>query len=285
MYSEPSKVVVAGIIVSAVAIVAYVSQSEGLWSSPEDFGPSRGEEPEQRTLGNMVSGVVTTGPAVTRRESSAPTAGADAPQAVHKSPPPADLASAQAPAEVLAPVQKNNEPVRADTVQHAKPAVRVESKPQHRLKPLHASASPVKHGASRESHHAAQKPAVNRATRNAQDQKALDKLVTDIDSRSAPAATPTPAPTQQPVQKSPPVLAEPHSELTSPTPPPSPPSPAVQLASPEAAPVQTDASPKSRAQVRSEISRARADGRLPAFGNPNPAGPGGAPSLTSTPRP
>jgi hypothetical protein len=46
-----------------------------------------------------------------------------------------------------------------------------------------------------------------------------------------------------------------------------------------------DSGPKSRAQVRAEIVRAREDGSLPAFGNPDPAGPGGAPSLTGAPRP
>ena len=48
---------------------------------------------------------------------------------------------------------------------------------------------------------------------------------------------------------------------------------------------KSDDGPKTRAQVRAEIVRARQDGSLPAFGNPNPAGPGGAPSLTSATRP
>ncbi|MGF6770815.1 hypothetical protein P3T18_003294 [Paraburkholderia sp. GAS199] len=49
--------------------------------------------------------------------------------------------------------------------------------------------------------------------------------------------------------------------------------------------VRTDGGPKTRAQVRAEIVRARSDGSLPAFGNPNPAGPGGAPSLVIPSRP
>jgi hypothetical protein len=32
-----------------------------------------------------------------------------------------------------------------------------------------------------------------------------------------------------------------------------------------------------------EIERARTDGALPRFGNPDPAGPGGAPSMISHP--
>ena len=46
-----------------------------------------------------------------------------------------------------------------------------------------------------------------------------------------------------------------------------------------------DGGPKSRAQVRAEVVHAREDGSLPAFGNPDPAGPGGAPNLTGAPRP
>ncbi|CAG4913833.1 hypothetical protein [Paraburkholderia saeva] len=37
---------------------------------------------------------------------------------------------------------------------------------------------------------------------------------------------------------------------------------------------------KTRAQVRAELDRARIDGALPRFGNPDPKGPGGAPGTT-----
>jgi len=49
--------------------------------------------------------------------------------------------------------------------------------------------------------------------------------------------------------------------------------------------LKSGSGPKTRAQVRAEIARARADGSLPTFGNPDPAGPGGAPSMTGAPRP
>ena len=42
-----------------------------------------------------------------------------------------------------------------------------------------------------------------------------------------------------------------------------------------------DQGPKTRAQVRSELAHARADGSLPRFGNPDPAGPGGLPGSTA----
>lgn len=47
--------------------------------------------------------------------------------------------------------------------------------------------------------------------------------------------------------------------------------------------IATDQGPKTRAQVRSELARARTDGTLPRFGNPDPAGPGGLPSSIASP--
>ncbi|MGA7814334.1 DUF4148 domain-containing protein [Caballeronia sp.] len=43
---------------------------------------------------------------------------------------------------------------------------------------------------------------------------------------------------------------------------------------PEPAPVGPSQGPKTREQVRAELERARADGSLSRFGNPDPAGPG-----------
>jgi hypothetical protein len=52
---------------------------------------------------------------------------------------------------------------------------------------------------------------------------------------------------------------------------------------PPAPPGTSSQAPKTRAEVRMEVERARADGALPRFGNPDPAGPGGAPSRISHP--
>jgi hypothetical protein len=68
----------------------------------------------------------------------------------------------------------------------------------------------------------------------------------------APAAAPTPAPT--PVIASLPVVQ-----------------PTVR---PDTVPVGSQQGPKTREQVRAELERARADGSLSRFGNPDPAGPG-----------
>jgi Domain of unknown function (DUF4148) len=56
--------------------------------------------------------------------------------------------------------------------------------------------------------------------------------------------------------------------------------PPVQPVAPRPLPLQSGQAPKTRAQVRAELDRARADGSLPRFGNPDPAGPGGVPSST-----
>jgi hypothetical protein len=102
---------------------------------------------------------------------------------------------------------------------------------------------------------------------------------------SAPVAVPAP-PVQQGAQKPPAVSTvptEPQADLTTQATLPSPP---LIPSTPSAATgVKTDDGPKTRAQVRAEIARARQNGGLPAFGNPDPAGPGGAPSLTGAPRP
>lgn len=298
MHSEPSKIVVTGIIVSAVAVVAYVSQSDTPWLSTEDFGAARSDEPGHRTLGNMVSGVVTAGPVMTHRNSGNTTA--SAPQAARQSPQRNEPVAAQTQPNVPNP----DVHARADNGQRVTSAAREEKKPQPRSTPLRTSASKVRHSRSHESHLAVRVPPANRATRDAQDQMALDKLVARLNSNSAPggrasvAGAPavasqtysTPAEPKGPlstiaapavVPLSPPILSAPHTESTPPASPP----PVVQSIPPEAAPIQSGGGPKTRAQVRSEIGRAREDGSLPAFGNPDPAGPAGAPSLTSTPRP
>jgi hypothetical protein len=47
---------------------------------------------------------------------------------------------------------------------------------------------------------------------------------------------------------------------------------------------ESNQGPKTREQVRAELERARMDGTIPRFGNPDPAGPGGVPSNTTRPR-
>jgi hypothetical protein len=78
-----------------------------------------------------------------------------------------------------------------------------------------------------------------------------------------------------PVAQAPPVVAVPPP---SPSPSPSP-SPVANVAPSQA--VSTSSGPKTRKQVQDELRRARADGAMPRFGNPDPYGPGGSPSYSS----
>ncbi|MEI5996726.1 hypothetical protein H3V53_05770 [Paraburkholderia bengalensis] len=61
--------------------------------------------------------------------------------------------------------------------------------------------------------------------------------------------------------------------------------PAPQVAEPPAPPAvsATGDAPKTRAQVRDELSRARSNGTMSRFGNPDPYGPGGAPGRSAQP--
>jgi hypothetical protein len=54
------------------------------------------------------------------------------------------------------------------------------------------------------------------------------------------------------------------------------PSAPIVEAKPEPMLAESVPAPKTRAQVRAELERARTDGSLPRFGNPDPAGPGGS---------
>jgi hypothetical protein len=98
---------------------------------------------------------------------------------------------------------------------------------------------------------------------------------TDSSSREvSPTVGPTIAPT---VASTPPRPA-----LTRPTPFVEEVLPPVQPVAPRPPLVQSAQGPKTRAQVRAELDRARTDGSLPRFGNPDPAGPGGVPSTSKT---
>lgn len=100
-----------------------------------------------------------------------------------------------------------------------------------------------------------------------------------------PPAASAQQPTQPPQQAAPeptqPAPATPQVEISAQA---ASPQPVAQTAAPSAPLLKSDG-PKTRAQVRAEIARAREDGSMPPFGNPDPAGPGGAPSLTMAPRP
>jgi hypothetical protein len=85
---------------------------------------------------------------------------------------------------------------------------------------------------------------------------------------SASAETASPSPPATPAVTSPPALPS-SIPLQRPSAP-------IVEAKPEPMAAESDQAPKTRAQVRAELARARMDGSLPRFGNPDPAGPGGS---------
>lgn len=103
----------------------------------------------------------------------------------------------------------------------------------------------------------------------------LQQSASSSEPQSMPPSTQTAAASVQSVPSTPQPEMTAQAEL---------PPAAIQNTVPSAPLLKTDG-PKTRAQVREEIARARENGSLPAFGNPDPAGPGGAPSLTIAPRP
>jgi hypothetical protein len=54
----------------------------------------------------------------------------------------------------------------------------------------------------------------------------------------------------------------------------------VQEMNANSMPAAANQGPKTREQVRAELARARMDGTIPRFGNPDPYGPGGTPNFT-----
>ncbi|MEM5457827.1 DUF4148 domain-containing protein [Paraburkholderia phytofirmans] len=322
MHSEPRKIVLTGLVVSAVAIAAYVSHASKPWTSTDEFGSARGDTPAYRTRGDTISGAVISGPVTARSDSSSAMAGSL--QAAHNSLQRNDLAAAQAQLDAVHSAHQDDDQVRAlqkevqtrtDNEQHAVNAGQVEKTPQPAAKP--ARMSSTKHARSREGRLAGREHR-NRSSSYAKSQAALDKLVARLDSNSAPnvrtpatggpamasqpasiqtglkvmqstssAPVAVPAPPVQQREQKPPaaslVPAQPQADLTTQATLPS--LPLVQSTPSAATGVKTDDGPKTRSQVRAELARARETGGLPAFGNPDPAGPGGAPSLTGAPRP
>ncbi|MFM0294630.1 hypothetical protein P0D71_21200 [Paraburkholderia sp. RL17-383-BIF-A] len=330
MHSEPRKIVLTGLVVSAVAIAAYVSHAAKPWLSTDEFDTARNEAPVHQTRGDTTSGAVISGPAAARSDATSATGTtgttATSLQAARDSLQRNDLAGAQAQLDAARSAHQDDAQVRAlqrevqaraDNAQHATTVDRVEKTLQPASKAARTSSSSIRHGRSRDIR-VASREATHYASNHVRSQAALDKLVAGLDSRSAPNAravvtggppavgqpsTPAAALNAPPSLISAPVAAPalsiqpaPQAPLEVPTAPARPQAeltaqttvlstPVVQSTSAGNAVLKTDGGPKTRAQVRAEIERARENGSLPAFGNPDPAGPGGAPSITGAPRP
>ncbi|MFM0340052.1 hypothetical protein [Paraburkholderia fungorum] len=311
MHSEPRKIALAGVLVGAVAIAAYVSQSGKQWLSSDELGLEHGSASIYHARGNMITGSVTTGPASTNANGISSAALAGDLQPAHNSSQPNDLASTPAQLDAARLVHQDDTQMgasqappqtRADNAQQALTTTRAEKPQQSSKSPSFAAASTAKNVHSHDRHFAARGvshhgsgytrsphvPDTAVADKSASGGRAsvvVAPVVASAPFSSAPAPvkvvpTVNNGPVGQPSAET--VPSNPQAELTAqavPTP------PLVQPASSSGVTPKTESGALTRAQVRAEIARARSDGSLPPFGNPDPAGPGGAPSYTTAPRP
>ncbi len=305
MHSEPRKIALASVLIGAVAIAAYVSQSGKRWLSSDELGLERDSVSSYRTRGNMITGSVTTGPASTnaRGISSAAIAGdrQSAPNSSQRN----DFASAPAQLDATRSLQEDDTqtgalqaplPTRGDQAQQALTTTRADKPQQPSKSAKFAATSTAKSVHSRDRHFAARGTS-HHGSDYVRSPHEPDAAVAETGvAVSAPVVASTPlssAPASAKVVSSvnggPVVQASAETvpinrevDLAAqavPTPPLVQPAPAGGVAP------KTESGAMTRAQVRAEIARARSNGSLPPFGNPDPAGPGGAPSLTATPRP
>ncbi len=323
MVVEPRKIVLTSLFVGALAIAAYISQSDKGWLPTDELGLER-DNASHATRGDTITGSVSSGPVVARSDSAAAIAG-DL-QAARNSLQRNDLVSAQAQLDAVRSAHRNDDQVlalqreveaRAKQTQHALAVVHGEKPAQRGAKSARSSApSSGKTGRSHESYVATREHSNRASSSYSKTRHAPETAVAAVSAGSLPSgrtsgvgapagASPSSSvPAEVKVLSnviSAPAVSTPIRLIqpTEPTEPASaPPGPQAQLtpqaipatSPPQLAPaastlLKSESGPKTRAQVRAEIARARADGSLPTFGNPDPAGPGGAPSMTGAPRP
>ncbi|CAE6722110.1 hypothetical protein R69927_01274 [Paraburkholderia domus] len=319
MVGEPRKIVLLSLFVGAVAITAYISQSDKKWLSTDELGLGRDNASTHYIRGDMVTGSVRSGPVVSRSDSAAAVAG-DL-RAARNSLQRNDLVSAQAQLDAVRSAHRDDDQVlalqrevaaRTEQARHPLAVAHVQTPTPQRSKSARSSApSSGKTGHTHRSYVAARDhsnvassgyPKTRRApeaeaaavsTGNTSGGRAsataapvvasssssepVDGKVVSNETRASAAI--------QPIQATQPIPSIQSTSAPSPSLQSVPAPPAPQFAPAAGSLLKPDGGPKTRAQVRAEIARARADGSLPAFGNPDPAGPAGAPSLSAAPRP
>ncbi|PQV49305.1 DUF4148 domain-containing protein [Paraburkholderia sp. BL21I4N1] len=315
MHGEPRKVVLSGLVVGALAIAAYVSPSGRHWLSADEPGVGSADESAPHARGDIMSGAITSGPVMARAASD--TALSNGLQAARSSLQRNDLAAAQAQLDAVAATHKNDGQLAAlqrevQTRAQASQQARVET--QEAPKATRTSPSlPAKGHRSRDRHYAARDYS-GRASGDASRRRGVETQVSnaagDRMAGSSVLLDESTVMTSR-ARGMPPTIRVGQGLSSAPAVPPlilqTPPGASVEQASPSnrqteltaQAPSQPTSlqptapggtllksdGPKTRAQVREEIVRARSNGSLPAFGNPDPAGPGGAPSLVNAQRP
>jgi len=294
MMSNPKRTFLAGLLLGAVVIGASVMRS----GEDKLSGARSGSERD----GASISGELDNGPVETRRSNPASASGhaddiSHILQAIRDSLKRNDLASAKVLLGAVQTLHKDDsraltlqkelqareekvDPVPPvvplDNPRNAAKSTRSATRLPARSERSHERASPVRDhtiSTSRRSR-IVDAPQIQAPSDNGIDAEgARPALGTGRADSSSREVAPTVAPTVAPIVTSTPPRPAPPTEQVLPP---------AQPVAPKALLLQSAQGPKTRAQVRAELDRARMDGSLPRFGNPDPAGPGGVPSSTKT---
>jgi hypothetical protein len=311
MMSNPKRTLLAGLLFGALVIGASVMRSGEDKLSGAQSGSGRN--------GASTAGELDNGPVETRRSNPASASGhsddiSHILQAIRDSLKRNDLASAKVLLGAVQTLNKDDSRAvslqkelqareeKADPVPPVSPPDNPRSTAQSTrtttLSPVragrsHESAFPVREHATSTSHRSRITDArqIRTASNSAINTEATSPVLgTGRTDSGSPTAAPTVAQTVAPTiaQTVAPTMAptvastQARPALSPATPPTEQALPPAQRVAPKPPLVQSAQGPKTRAQVRAELDRARMDGSLPRFGNPDPAGPGGVPSSTKT---
>ncbi|MEA3083267.1 MAG: hypothetical protein QOC89_964, partial [Paraburkholderia sp.] len=188
MVSEPRKIVLTSLLVGAIAIAAYISQSDKSWLASDDPGLERDSGATHETRSDTMTGSVTFGPVAGRGASAAALAG-DL-QAARNSLQRNDLASAQAQLDAVSAAHRDDDQVlalqreveaRAELVQHAPvPAQGEKVAPQGSKSARASLTSSGKSGRSHEGY-VARREYANRAPRDAKIRRGTETAQAAVD--------------------------------------------------------------------------------------------------------
>jgi hypothetical protein len=292
MISESRKVFLAGLVISALAITAYVSRlNQHLAGDQSSF--ARADASASRGRDDMTSGSVRPAPAFANSSSDASMV--QTLEAAQDSLRRNDLVSARVLLDAMRSLHQDDEQVQAlerdlqareDMAEQASPVARPEKAPETVESPrpgprLRAKADRLRGGTLAMREHATNTSRRAQAGTTQQVQIAPNTSADMQATSPAPESVEVESAARQAASAVSGVPAE--SQSTGPRQPDAGARQAVQTIQPGSMPTAPDAGPKTRAQVRAELDRARTNGGIPRFGNPDPAGPGGTPSLPRQP--
>jgi len=291
MISDSTKIFLAGLVISALAITAYVSHLNQHLAGDQS-SIAHDDASASRARDDMTSGSVRSAPAFA--DSSSDASMAQALEAAQDSLRRNDLVSARVLLDGMRSLHQDNEQVQAlerdlqareDMSEQARPVAGPEKAPGTAESPQPAPRSRAKadrlHGGA-----LAVREHATSGVRRAQAGTIQPLRNAANNNADMPARNPEPESKMEPAERqaASTVAGVPAASYsTGPMQPEAEAQKVVQTIQPDSMPTAPDAGPKTRAQVRAELDRARTNGSIPRFGNPDPAGPGGTPNLARQP--